>query len=551
MNTEIALFVGVTGHRLLIGGDILELRTKVSAALAHIESKAIGVPLVLLSGLAEGADQLVAEEALKRNWKVFAVFPMPLADYLKDFETESSRNDFLRLKDRCSGIHEIPYATSQDADITEPKNQQYRNQSIYIARQSQLVIALWDGIAALTKDACGTAYVVKLCREGPPPTEGEILAAPETTSLIHIPTRRQTEPDHTPVLDKNPLATDSVYLDLCKQFGSYNRAAAKLCKVAPQKVEKSKTYLVPDFSSEETDHATQILVDQYACADALAQDRQTTRNNVVKVASIATVFAAFAQATNGLLAQTAWMILYGLAAGTAYGLYLILFKLPFYRTEDRYLEYRALAEALRVQVFWRCSGLTAVAAEHYLQLVKTEVGWVREALRSMTLYATMGSPHSKVSLSFVMKNWIDDQANYFVGKELKVVSGKSLKYKELQKKFDVAANLAMACGAILVGAAGAASMHLVPEGIKAAASAYSASFFLLGGVINGYVAAMGYSDHAVSYAKMGAIFRGAKHVLEQDDGHPVACLFALGKQALAENAEWLMQHRKNAFKVQS
>jgi hypothetical protein len=50
---------------------------------------------------------------------------------------------------------------------------------------------------------------------------------------------------------------------------------------------------------------------------------------------------------------------------------------------------------------------------------------------------------------------------------------------------------------------------------------------------------------------MGAIFRGAKRVLEQDDWHPEACLFALGKQALAENAEWLMQHRKNAFKVQS
>jgi hypothetical protein len=549
ITARIALIVGVTGHRDIIDRDIPDIRTKICVELDRIKAAAKDVRPILLSGLAEGGDQLVAEEALKRNWKVYAIFPMPFADYLADFATDDKRKTLTNLKDRCADFHEIPWALALDSDITDPRDQQYRNQSIFIARQSQVVIALWDGTPANPKGACGASYVAELCRNGPPPIEGEVLVAPETTSLIHIPVKRQSAPDREPV--RQPvLPSDQAYLQVCKEFGSYNGAVATMREANPQKIKTSKNWLMPEEALQELDPATRALIEQYACANALAVDQQTYRNQVVKLASIATLVGAFAQATNGLLAQTSWMIAYGIAVGVAYGLYLILFKLPFFRIEDRYLEYRALAESLRIQIFWRAAGVPADAAEHYLQLVKTEVGWIREALRSISLCASIADSRRQTAADVVKKFWIDGQIKYFVGTNPATVEGKSLDCKKLQKWLDFGANAALVVGVVLVAAAGAASLYPIPLGIKAAASAYSATFFLLAGVIKGYVAAMGYAEQAVSYEKMGAIFRGAQRLFEQDQSRRAECLFALGKHALAENAEWLMQHRKNAFTVQ-
>jgi len=58
------------------------------------------------------------------------------------------------------------------------------------------------------------------------------------------------------------------------------------------------------------------------------------------------------------------------------------------------------------------------------------------------------------------------------------------------------------------------------------------------------------AEQAVGYGEQGAISRGAERLFDRGPSGRSDCLFALGKHALAENAEWLMQHRKNAFTVQ-
>lgn len=548
---KISLFVGAIGHRDIVDASVAEIRTRISTELSRIEDAANGLRLVLLSGLAEGGDQILAEEALKRGWDVLAVFPMPFADYLADFKTDYQREALIKLKDRCSASVEIAWLTRLDPDISSPRDQQYRKQSQYIARQSQLVVALWDGSPAVTAGACGTAYAVTLCRDGAlPPVEGELLAAPETTPLIHIPVRRSSSPGPNPVVQ--PIATaGAADLRTAREFGAYSGAVAKFRNGCPQQVRLSQEWLISGESRDKVNDETRTLIEHYAVADAMARDRQNKRNLAVKLASVATVFGAFAQATNSLLSQSSWMICYGVAVGLAYGLYVVLFLLPFFRIEDRYLEYRALAEAIRVQIAWRIAGISKVAAEHYLQLVKTEVGWVRELLRSISLDAMSKSSNTPSDLELAKQFWVDGQANYFVGKNPARVEGKALESKKLRGRFDLAANAALGIGAVLVAIAGAATLYPVPAGIKAAASAYSASFFLTAGIIRGYVSCMGYAEQAINYEKLGIIFRGVQQLF----GHPQAVrdehLFALGKQALAENANWLLQHRKNAFKIKA
>ena len=57
--------------------------------------------MAIVSALAEGADRLALGPALKRGARLVAVFPLPKYDYLVDFKTSDSKDDFLSLVDRA------------------------------------------------------------------------------------------------------------------------------------------------------------------------------------------------------------------------------------------------------------------------------------------------------------------------------------------------------------------------------------------------------------------------------------------------------------------
>ena len=154
----IPVVVGVSGHRDLIAADTGALRSRVREELKQIASLAKHSPRLLLTALAVGADQLVAQEALDLGWSLVAVLPMPLADFEQDFESPDELKTFRQLLERCCARYEIPWADCLDADISDRRDQQYRNQGIVVARQSQVVLALWDGIPR-GPGACGTALV--------------------------------------------------------------------------------------------------------------------------------------------------------------------------------------------------------------------------------------------------------------------------------------------------------------------------------------------------------------------------------------------------------
>ena len=96
------LTVGVTGHREL--KETENLRRSIQEVLGKILSMHPGnrrtpVKTAVLSPLAEGADRMVVTEILKTlpDAVLKAVLPLSLSDYLEDFETETSRDAFLRL----------------------------------------------------------------------------------------------------------------------------------------------------------------------------------------------------------------------------------------------------------------------------------------------------------------------------------------------------------------------------------------------------------------------------------------------------------------------
>lgn len=88
---------------------------------------------------------------------------------------------------------------------------------------------------------------------------------------------------------------------------------------------------------------------------------------------------------------------------------------------DRQIDYRALAEGLRVQFYWSAAGLGLSVANHYLQRLRGDTSWIRAALTAVS------SPLQKDGLSFrkldaqkkndrlqaISNGWLGEQLFYF------------------------------------------------------------------------------------------------------------------------------------------
>jgi len=175
---ELALTLGITGHRVLEPATRAMLSTTLDALLARVAYKVrtigtahtdvfapVAPALTLLSPLAEGTDQIAAEAALAQGYALHAVLPFARAEYARDFEG-AARTAFDSLLARAEAVWELPseralgdlaYMRAGDATIA----------------QCELLIAVWDGHDA--RGTGGTADVIDAAvRRGVP--------------VIHLPT---------------------------------------------------------------------------------------------------------------------------------------------------------------------------------------------------------------------------------------------------------------------------------------------------------------------------------------------------------------------------
>ena len=116
----VPFIVAVTGHRDLVPDEMPILRSRVRDCLFSLRYEYPSRIIVVMSSLADGADRLVAEEALQLGMPLSVVLPMPRALYEEDFTAES-REQFARLCDAASEIFELPLLPgSTPRSIVEP-----------------------------------------------------------------------------------------------------------------------------------------------------------------------------------------------------------------------------------------------------------------------------------------------------------------------------------------------------------------------------------------------------------------------------------------------
>jgi hypothetical protein len=170
--------MGVTGHRLDALSGITDLRARLrnvivtlaarAAALAETEGRffsAMPPRMVLVSPLADGADQMAAEIALELGFDLHAVLPFARSDYRKSLEGEAERNGFDALLKRSGCVLELPGDPSAQLDA-------YVMTGRATVAHCDVLLAVWDGLAPRGRG--GTGEVVQ-------------LAVVNGTPVIHVP----------------------------------------------------------------------------------------------------------------------------------------------------------------------------------------------------------------------------------------------------------------------------------------------------------------------------------------------------------------------------
>jgi hypothetical protein len=143
------VLIGVAGHRLLAVHP--RLVSTVDAALAAIEVRRPG-PWALVSGFAEGADELVARRSLERGWQLHALLPLPVDDFATDME----RPDEYRALLARAAVVEVVDPVLERPDC-------YRALSLALVQRCVELVAIWNG--RTSRGTGGTGEVVAAARE--------------------------------------------------------------------------------------------------------------------------------------------------------------------------------------------------------------------------------------------------------------------------------------------------------------------------------------------------------------------------------------------------
>jgi hypothetical protein len=148
------LNLGVTGHRTL--ADVDQVMERIEQVINHLTSAFPGTTFRVLSSLAEGADRLVAKRFLRLPGSRLEVpLPLPEEDYLQDFSTPGSRQEFHSLLTRAGQVITLPPQPSREAA--------YLAAGIYILDHCDCLVAVWDGHPA--RGMGGTGEIVSLARD--------------------------------------------------------------------------------------------------------------------------------------------------------------------------------------------------------------------------------------------------------------------------------------------------------------------------------------------------------------------------------------------------
>lgn len=558
MHSPLRLAVGVTAHRDLVAAEGQRLEQAVHGLFEQLESDFPDLPLELLTPLAEGGDQLAARVALDRGIPVTAVLPMTQSEYEQDFRAADALAAFRDLVNRSERVIELPDMKGPEAT----RDMQYAQVGVFISNHSQVLLALWDGKAggAFAGTSQVVNYRLNAVMEGfeADPTPGNLLVEKENDLVCHVACSRDRD-DGAVAGGLKPgqlrwltgragqSLTDDLPPDHRRMFSNMQEFLRDIAL----REEDSLPYdnsLLQEAGALALPSAAALADQLFRSADALAIRFQRKLHGSLRLLYAMAVLMGLLFLFYTEFDASPWLVFVFLAMFfIGLGVHLLGERREWHR---KYLDYRALAEGLRVQLYWNLSGVADnqsadFAFDNFLQSQDPDLGWIRHVMRRVSLERVRGERPAEAWLEWVIEQWIGatdgpGQLGWYRRKE----RTNTLRYRRTRRLGSLCLWTGIAIAAVLFTLEFTADE--LSDDWQPALLMLMGSLPLIAGIWDAYSHKMAEKELIKQYGFMTRVFARARQLIDsnQDNQARRDILHALGMAALEEGAEWLIMHRE-------
>jgi len=441
------LVIGVSGHRNVHPDAEVQVRRQIEAFFRDLQRRLPDTELRIMVGMAQGADLLAARVALSAGWQVDAILPMPLEQYVEDFDSVSS--EALRSLLQHPSVHctVLPAPAAPELLDGDGRDALYANLTEALIEKCNVLLALWDGESSSLPG--GTADTV-LRYLGARTVNSSESARIEFVTVVTepawgphfvhwIPTRRSDdsampaqEPCYLSGIGEKLLAVHRAMPHLLEhqltELNSYNREFERL---RTRNALPPLDSLMPTLgTTTHEDHESLRRIDlEYGKADALAIYYQRHSDRLFRwfslmASGMALLFLIYAKLTaNNVLLSLYLAIL----AVSLVGFYFVRRQQWFFK----HLVYRVIAETMRTKFFLRAARADGlVNATELINLTGIDqfagFSWIANLLKNMEpLEAPRPSAagEDQARLQTVHRHWIRGQKEYFNNRVQKLERG--------------------------------------------------------------------------------------------------------------------------------
>ncbi len=477
--------IGVTGHRIINRKYEESIKEILRREIKSLKNNCPNCDFVMLNSLAEGSDLICAEIAKEFGIKLIAVLPMPIEEYEKDFSAEGKK----LFNDMLSNAWKTVYTKSE----TGIRDDMYRSAGLYVADHSHILFALWDGKDG-SENGCGAADMVFHLKHDR-----------ISSSILHIKTPRESE-DFEPssvLIESEPGLLKKILAD------------------------------TNEFNGDASDESI------YDCADRLSVINQ--RDYLSSLRALAIM---------GVLMVLSFLL---------YDEVDIFFCLPLYavllifggiilrngrkkRFHEKYVNYRLLAETLRVQSVLDAMNIDENAASYFTWTQSLDTAWIKYGIDALKLCG-----YKKANTRDGIE-WIDSQLEYHVFAILQ--TGKKNKRNELYSKLlniltivAIAAALFIEIFAKPLMAAEVIGISLKTVFLIAIGVLSAGSLFL-----SSYYGKLALGRKNIDHESMIRLYKIAKQFITEKGFNP-EIVKTVAREEIIENGNWYSYVKENKLDI--
>jgi hypothetical protein len=563
---SVPLVVAVSGHRDLVAAEVPLIRERVRGFLCELRDTYPDRPVAVMSPLAEGADRLVAEEAISLGLPLTVPLPMPRHLYVRDFATAESRAQFARLCAAAVDVFELPLTPGNtEASIEDHgKNRarQYAQLGVFLCAHCHVLLALWDGRPS--DQIGGTGQVVQFHHNDvmpgytPRATSSRLTLTDDESDLVYHIVCSRDRPGGSPADGLTPLeaswfTTDEMqprsremplrHRQVFQRTNEFNREA----RTHAEAIDRERYALITEQQAGGLPPGLLDINQVFCAADWLAIRYQRRFMQALRATHVCVflIGMSYLSYTDYNSTRSLILVIVGLMAA-AVGLGYLANRGSWHR---KYLDYRTLAEGLRVQFYWAAAGVTSgnvtkFAHDNFLQMQDPDLGWIRNVMRVAGTECDVLPNRAPEGVRFAIREWIGDAETGQLG----YYGRKSAERVVRQKGTERIGRL----GLLATGMALTALWFIgsgIPEYVRNPIVYIMGCIVLLVGVRQSYAQTTAESELIKQYEFMHRIFGNARRRLDEaeNDVERRHILKILGDASLEEHAQWILMYRERSL----